>query len=152
MCDLHVNPQGYFFLNVHVSFLYLFKMSDSETIINYTILFYMLVKSYQVLLMRLGRGYVFSPADKPRLRDVLGKNLTNENLIRNVFSSPACVSKRRRGYRKVGGGWRGQKYYDPPSANSASNTTGAVREGNLRVPSLRASRGALPEHKHALEK
>lgn len=79
-------------------------------------------------------------------------NSTNENLIRNVFSSPVCVSKRRRGYRKVGGGWRGQKYYDPPSANSASNTTGAVREGNLRVPSLKASRGALPEHKHALEK
>lgn len=62
------------------------------------------------------------------------------------------VPERRRGYGKVGGGWRGQKYYDPPSANSASNPSGAVREGNLRVPSLAASRGALPEHQHALEK
>lgn len=53
-------------------------------------------------------------------------------------SFPAqLVFQRRRGLRKVGGGWRGPKYYDPPSANSASNPAGADQEGNLRVPSLR---------------
>lgn len=59
---------------------------------------------------------------------------------------------RRRGLRKVGGGWRGQKYYDPPSANSASNPAGAFQEGNLTLLSFNPSRGALPDHKHALEK
>lgn len=51
--------------------------------------------------------------------------------------------QRRRGLRKVGGGWRGQKYYDPPSANSASNPAGAVQEGNLRLPAFHPSKGAL---------
>lgn len=49
------------------------------------------------------------------------------------------VFQRRRGLGKVGGGWRGQKYYDPPSANSASKPAGTVQEGNLRVPSFNPS-------------
>lgn len=69
-----------------------------------------------------------------------------------MYFPAQLVFQRRRGLRKVGGGWRGQKYYDPPSANSASNPAGTVQEGNLRVPSFNPSWGALPEHKHALEK
>lgn len=77
---------------------------------------------------------------------------TNENLNQNIYFPAQLVFPRRRGLRKVGGGWRGQKYYDPPSANSASNPAGAFQEGNLRLLSFNPSRGALPDHKHALEK
>lgn len=80
----------------------------------------------------------------------LGRSQQTKTSIKMYF--PAQLEfQRRRGLGKVGGGWRGQKYYHPPSANSASNPVGAVQEGNLRVPPVHPSRGAPPQHEHALE-